>query len=32
MYLCRVDSTLLYINIDEKYKDDAKKLIEAMGY
>ena len=32
MYLCRVDNTLLYINVDEKYKDEAKKLIGTLGY
>lgn len=32
MYLCRVDKTLLYIKVAEKYKDEAKQLIEALGY
>lgn len=32
MYLCRVDKTMLYVNVDEQYKDSAKKLISALGY
>ena len=32
MYLGRVGATLLYIDVAEQYKADAKKLIEAMGY
>ena len=32
MYLCRVDNTLVYFNVDEAYKDDAKKFIKALGY
>lgn len=31
-YLCRVDSTLLYIDINETYKDDAKAFIKQLGY
>lgn len=32
MYLCRVDNTLIYFNVDEAYKDDAKAFIEKLGY
>ena len=32
MYICRVETTALYIRINESYKDDAKQLIDALGY
>lgn len=32
MYLSCVDSTLLYVNIDEEYMDAAKNLVKALGY
>lgn len=32
MHLCRVDNTLLYVKVDADYKDDAKELIEELGY
>ena len=32
MYLGRVDKTLLYIKVAEKYAGEAKELIEALGY
>ena len=32
MYLCRVDKTLLYANVDEKYKDEFKAFAEKLGY
>lgn len=32
MYLSRVDKTLLYIKVAEKYAGEAKELIEALGY
>ena len=31
-YLCRVDSTLIYLNVDEQYKDEVKKIIDELGY
>ena len=31
-YIARVDSTLLYIDVDEKYKDDVKKFVKELGY
>ncbi len=32
MYLCRVDNTLLYIDVDDKYKDEVKDIVENLGY
>ncbi len=32
MYLSRVDNTLLYIDIDKKYKDEVKSIVEELGY
>ena len=31
-YLCRVDATLLYIDINEAYKEAAKGFIKQIGY
>lgn len=31
-YLCRVDNTLLYANIDMQYKDAAQDFIKKIGY
>lgn len=31
-YLCRVDSTLLYINADDKYKKELEEFIKNIGY
>ncbi len=32
MYLCRVKNTLLYIKVDDKYKDDVKNIVKDLGY
>ena len=32
MYLCRVDKTLLYANVDEKYKDEFRDFVDKLGY
>ena len=32
MHLCRVDNTLLYVRVDQKYKDTVKKIIDELGY
>ncbi len=32
MYVCRVDNTLVYANVDSEYKDAASALIQAIGY
>ncbi len=32
MHICRVEDTLLYVNVDEKYKDEVQKLIKELGY
>ena len=32
MHLCRVDNTLLYVDIDETYKDQVKDLVNKLGY
>ena len=32
MYLCRVENTLLSVNIPSNYKDNVKKFIEELGY
>lgn len=31
-HLCRVDNTLLYVNVNEQYKDAVKKVIDELGY
>ena len=31
-YLSRIDNTLVYIDIDESYKDTVKDLIKEIGY
>ena len=31
-YLCRVDNTVVYVDVDSTYKDAVKDLIKAMGY
>jgi hypothetical protein len=31
-YICRVDNTLLYIDVDEKYKDEVKDIVKELGY
>lgn len=32
MHLCRVDNTLLYVKVDDTYKDTVEKLIKELGY
>lgn len=32
MHLCRVDNTLLYVDVDETYKDQVKDLVNKLGY
>lgn len=31
-YLCRVDNTLLYIYVEDEYKDEVKDIVEELGY
>ena len=31
-FLSRIDNTLVYIDIDESYKDTVKDLIKEIGY
>ena len=31
-YICRVDNTILYINVNDKYKNEAEGIIEELGY
>jgi len=31
-YLCRVDNTLLYVDVEETYKDEVKSFITELGY
>lgn len=32
MHLCRVDNTLLYVKVNDTYKDSVKSLIKELGY
>lgn len=32
MYLGKIDNTMLYVKVDEKYTDNAKKIIKELGY
>ena len=32
MYLSRVDNTLLYVKVDDKYEDTVKSLVKDLGY
>lgn len=32
MYLCRVDNTLIYLNVDSTYKSNAQKIVKELGY
>ena len=32
MYVSRVDNTLLYLRVDDKYKATVKSLVEELGY
>lgn len=32
MHLCRVDNTLLFVKVDDTYKDTVEKLIKELGY
>ena len=31
-YVSRVDNTVIYIDVDEKYQDDVKSVIKELGY
>ncbi|MBE5932364.1 MAG: hypothetical protein E7263_02950 [Lachnospiraceae bacterium] len=32
MYLCRVDNTLLYIDVDDSYKNEVREIIDELDY
>ena len=32
MHLSKVDNTLLYVKVDKKYEENAKKIIKDLGY
>lgn len=32
MYLCRIDNTLLYIDVEDIYKDEVKEIIDELDY
>lgn len=32
MYLCRIDNTLLYVKVQDIYKDTVKDLVKELGY
>lgn len=32
MYLCRIDNTLLYIDVEDIYKDEVKEIVEELDY
>lgn len=32
MYLCRIDNTLLYIDVDDTYKKEVKEIIDELDY
>ncbi len=32
MYVIRVDNTVLYLKVDDKYKDEVKSIIKELGY
>ena len=32
MHLCRVDNTLLYVRVNDSYKDSVQSLIKELGY
>lgn len=32
MYLCRVDNTLLYVDVDDRYKDEVREIIDELDY
>lgn len=32
MHMCRIDNTLLYMNIPEENKESAEKLLDEIGY
>ena len=32
MYLSKIDNTLLYVRIDDKYTDNVKKIVKELGY
>ncbi len=32
MHICRVDNTVIYLKVPDKYKDDVKNIIKKLGY
>lgn len=32
MHVCRVENTLLYLRVEEKFKSDVKKIVKKLGY
>ena len=32
MYLCRIDNTLLYIDVDDSYKKEVQEIIDELDY
>lgn len=32
MYLCRIDNTLLYIDVEDIYEDEVKEIIDELDY
>ena len=32
MYVARVENTLIYLYVEEKFKKDAKAFVEEFGY
>ena len=32
MYLCKINNTLLYANVDEQYENDVKNFAKKIGY
>ena len=32
MHICRVEDTMLYVDVEEQYKDEVQKLIKELGY
>ena len=32
MYVARVENTLIYLDVEEEFKEDAKAFVEEFGY
>ena len=32
MYLCRIDNTLLYVKVQDTYKNTVQNFVKALGY